>query len=251
MNKLTVVIIALNEEENIGRCLYSVRGVADEIVVVDSGSNDKTISIAEAQNARVIHRAFTNYIEQKNFAAEQATGEFVLNLDADEALSDALKNSIRTEKQNSFPAGAYSMNRLNFYCGRAIKTCSWYPDKKIRLWKKGKGNWEGKLVHEKMKLAEGVVVKHLEGDVLHNTYPTREAFIKQTENFAALAAEQMKSKNTLFLFLKMVFSPPAKFVSSYFLNLGFTEGANGFTICFYQSREVFLKYFLAIKWKRQ
>ena len=249
MNKLSVVIIALNEEENIGRCLESVRGVADEIVVVDSGSKDKTVSIAESRNARVIHRVFTNYIEQKNFAAQQASGDFILNLDADEALSDELRSSIQYEKQSSFPAGAYSMNRLNFYCGKAIRTCGWYPDKKIRIWKKGKGKWVGKLVHEKMKPEEGIAVKNLQGDILHYTVPTRELFIQQTENFASLAAEQMKSENTLFLFLKMVFSPPAKFVSSYFLNLGITEGADGFTICFYQSREVFRKYFLAIKLK--
>ena len=143
MSQLTVVIITYNEEENVGRCIDSVHDIADEIIVLDSFSTDGTKKIAEAKGAKVTERKFTNYIDQKNFVLTLSTNDYVLNLDADEFLSEELKKSISAEKLADFPSDAYSMNRLNFYCGEAIKTCGWYPDTKIRLWNKEKGKWEG------------------------------------------------------------------------------------------------------------
>jgi glycosyltransferase involved in cell wall biosynthesis len=250
MSKLSVVIITLNEEENIGRCIDSVNGIADEIVVVDSLSKDRTKEIALSKNAKVIERAFTNYIDQKNFALTQASNDYVMNLDADECLSEGLQKNIRDTQEAGFTSDAYSMNRLNFYCGQPIKTCGWYPDKKIRLWNKTKGKWAGELVHEKLVMSAGSTVTHLKGDILHYSFPTHESLIKQSERFAELSAQQLKNQPLIFLLFKLSFSSRFKFIRNYIFNLGFIDGAAGLEICLCQSREVFIKYFRAIQLKR-
>jgi glycosyltransferase involved in cell wall biosynthesis len=248
MNKLSVVIITFNEEANIGKCVDSVRKVADEVVVVDSFSTDRTIEIAKGKGARVIQHKFEGHIQQKNFVKEQAACDWVLSLDADETLSDELTQSILNAKGN-FDADGYTMNRLNFYCGKPIKTCGWYPDKKFRLWDRTKGAWSGINPHDKFELQKGATTNHLTGDILHNTYPTHQSFLAQREKFATISAQHLKSKNVLVLLLKLTFSAPFKFIRTYFLLLGFTEGATGLIICFHLSREVLLKYFRAIKFK--
>jgi glycosyltransferase involved in cell wall biosynthesis len=248
MSKLSVVIIANNEEENIGRCIGSIKEIADEIIVVDSFSSDKTREIAGNLGARVIQHAFEGHIQQKNWAREQAIHSYVLSLDADESLSEPLKNSIATAKQD-FKFDGYTMNRLNFYCSKSVKTCGWYPDKKLRLWNNARGKWAGINPHDKFELNPGSTVTHLAGDVLHNTFPTPEAYLSQVEKFATISAGELKGRNILYLLYKFVFSAPFKFIRSYFFNLGFTEGVMGFTICSNQTREVFLKYYRAIKFK--
>lgn len=248
MQGLSVVIITLNEENNIGRCIESVKEIADEIIVMDSLSNDKTCAIASMKGAIVHTQKFLGYVEQKNLALSLARNEYVLSLDADEALSEQLKFSIAKLKGN-FDADGYTFNRLNFYSGKAIKTCGWYPDRKLRLIRKNAGEWQGKLLHEKLVVTSGGNVKHLEGDLLHNTYPTHESFLKQVDKFASISAQELKSENVVFLFLKMLLSAPFRFFKNYFVNLGFTDGADGLTICFHQAREVFLKYFRALKLK--
>ncbi|MFI5205485.1 MAG: glycosyltransferase family 2 protein [Candidatus Paceibacterales bacterium] len=248
MSQLSVVIIAHNEEENIGKCIESVKGIADEVVVVDSFSTDKTCDLAKGMGARVIQHAFEGHIQQKNWARGQATFNYVLSLDADESLSEQLRISIIHAKQD-FGADGFTMNRLNFYCGKPIKTCGWYPDKKLRIWNNDKGQWGGINPHDKFEMNPDSTISHLDGDILHNTFPTPESYLKQVEKFATISASEMKDKNVLYLVYKMIFSPPFKFVRNYFFKLGFTEGSMGFTICFNQMREVFLKYFRAIKFK--
>ena len=250
MSKLSVVIITLNEEENIGRCIDSVKAIADEVVVIDSLSTDKTKEIDLSKNAKFIERAFTNYIDQKNFALTQASNNYVLNLDADESLSEELQKNIRAEKESGFTSDAYSMNRLNFYCGKPIKTCGWSPDKKIRLWDKTKGKWEGELVHEKLVMTTGSTITHFKGDILHYSYPTHKSLIEQSERFAELAARELKKQPLIFLLFKLSFSSRFKFIRNYFFRLGFIDGAAGLEICLCQSREVFIKYFRAIELKR-
>jgi glycosyltransferase involved in cell wall biosynthesis len=248
MNKLSVVIITFNEEENIGKCIDSVREIADEVIVVDSRSEDKTTLIAAEKGARVIQHAFEGHIQQKNWAKQQANSDWVLSIDADEMLSEELKRSIREVKENS-DADGYVMNRLNFYCGRPVKTCGWYPDSKLRLWNRTKGQWTGTNPHDKFEMQKGSAIKDLTGDLLHSTYPTKESFLAQREKFATISAQHLKDENSLFLFLKMLFSPPFKFLRIYFLHMGFTDGATGLFICYHLSREVLLKYFRAIKFK--
>ena len=142
MIKLSVVIIAFNEERNIARCLQSVKDIADDILVVDSFSSDKTREIALSYGARVIEHGFEGHIQQKNWAITQSKYPHILSLDADEALSDELKKSIIEAKSN-WQFYGYNMNRLTNYCGKWVRYCGWYPDKKLRLWDCRQGEWKG------------------------------------------------------------------------------------------------------------
>ncbi|MCW5908749.1 MAG: glycosyltransferase family 2 protein [Chitinophagales bacterium] len=247
-HKLSVVIIAYNEEENIGRCIDSVKEIADEVLVVDSFSTDNTVAVATKKGARVVQHKFEGHIQQKNWAKENAAHEYVLSLDADEALSNDLKQSLLSLHKN-LDADGYTINRLNFFCGKPIKTCGWYPDTKLRLWNRTKGEWKGINPHDKFELEKRCSIKHLKGDLLHYTYPTRESFLQQREKFADISAQHLKVERAVFLFFKMMFSAPFKFIRNYIFKLGFTEGATGLFICYHQSREVFLKYFRALKLK--
>ena len=251
MNKLSVVIITFNEEENIGRCIESVKTVADEIVVLDSFSTDRTGQIAIAAGARFILHTFDGHIEQKNRARKLATYEWVLSLDADETLSYELLAQLiswKNEPEEELASGYY-MNRLNYYCGKPIKTCGMYPDRKLRLWHADVGQWQGTNPHDKFVLNDGEVADFMKGDILHNTWPTHQAFLNQVDKFATIGAQHLKNKSPLYLLFKMIFSPPFKFIRIYFFRLGFTDGVTGLTICYHQSREVFLKYRRAIKFK--
>ena len=250
MKRLSVVIITFNEEENIGKCIESVKQIADEIVVVDSFSTDKTVSIAAAAGARVIQHKFEGHIQQKNWARKQAAGDWILSLDADEALSyELLAQLVSWKNEPEDTVVGYYMNRLNFYCGKPIKTCGMYPDAKLRLWKGDTGSWQGVNPHDKFVLNAGGQSAFLKGDILHNTWPTHQAFLNSIDKFATISAQHLKNRSLAYLEFKMLFSPPFKFIRIYFFNLGFTEGSVGFTICYHQSREVFLKYFRAIKLK--
>jgi glycosyltransferase involved in cell wall biosynthesis len=247
MRKLSVVIIAFNEVANIGACIDSVKEIVDDIVVVDSGSNDGTQELAENKGARVVYHAFEGHIEQKNWAITQAKYSFVLSLDADEKLSSELATSIlKTKVENG---EAYSMNRLNFYVGKAIKTCGLYPDRKLRLWESSKGKWTGTNPHDKFEVEKGVGIKHLEGDILHNTFPTHQDFLNQIEKFSSISAIQLKQKSVPVLFAKMLVNPVLRFIKIYFLKAGIIDGYTGWLICYHFSREVFLKYFKALKLK--
>jgi len=250
MSNLSVVIITFNEEENIGKCIESVKNVADEIVVVDSYSTDKTVAMATALGAKVIQHKFEGHIQQKNFARKLAANEWILSLDADEKLSyELLAKLIAWKSEPESIALGYYMNRLNLYCGRPIKTCGMYPDKKIRLWKKESGEWQGTNPHDKFVLANPEMAGFMKGDILHDTWPTYQALLTSVDKFATISAQHLKDRNLIYLLFKMIFSPPFKFVKIYFFKVGFIMGVTGLTICYHQSREVFLKYFRAIQLK--
>mgnify|MGYP001233099620 FL=1 len=154
MPKISAAIITYNEEKNIERCITSLVNIADEIVVVDSGSNDKTQEIALTLGAKVVINKFEGHIQQKNFAITQTSNEWVISLDADEALSKKLKTSLLKVKED-LKGNGYKFNRLSNYCGKWIKHCGWYPDTKLRLFKKGQGSWKGKNPHDKYILDSG------------------------------------------------------------------------------------------------
>ena len=218
MKKLSVVIITFNEAENIGKCIGSVKQVADEIVVVDSFSTDNTKAIAIAAGARFIERKFEGHIEQKNFARKQAANDWVLSLDADESLSYELLAQViswKNEPEEKSAAGYY-MNRLNFYCGKPIKTCGLYPDAKIRLWKHDAGEWQGVNPHDKFVLNDGEKGAWLKGDILHNTWPTYQAFLTSVDKFATISAQHLKGRSLFYLVYKMILSPSFKFFRNYF-----------------------------------
>lgn len=252
MNPLSVVIITYNEEDTIARCIDSIRAIADEIIVLDSFSTDKTVAIAKEKGAKIIKEKFQGFTAQKNLVIGYSSSQYIFSIDADEVVSEELLRSIQIEKQKDFPADAYEMNRLNFFGTREIKTCGWYPDTKVRLWNKNLAGWKGALVHEAWSFLDSKndgVIEKLNGDLLHYTYQTKEDLVRQSEKFAVLAAKTLKEKNVFYLLMKMFFSALFKFIRNYFFKLGFTEGVLGFTICYYQSTEVFLKYYYAIELK--
>lgn len=245
MQPLSVVVITLNEGNNIRSCLLSVKNLADEIIVLDSGSTDSTLQIADILGARIEKHPFDGHIQQKNRAKNLAKNEWVLSLDADERLSPQLVDSIKKALENPVADGYY-MNRLNHYCGKPIKTCGWYPDKKLRLWKKSAGHWQGTNPHDRFELDHGSA-QFLNGDILHFTYATHNDLINQSMKFARIAASEFSKKSIFYLLFKLAFSPLFKFIKSYFLNLGCLSGKAGWEISTWQTREVFMKYALAIK----
>jgi glycosyltransferase involved in cell wall biosynthesis len=251
MTPLSVVIITKNEEENIGACIEAVREIADEILVLDSFSTDKTEQICREKGARFEQHKFDGHIQQKNRAKDLAKHEWVLSLDADERPDAILLKNIISLKEQNFPGNiaGYSMNRLNFYCSKPIKTCGWYPDTKLRLWQKQCGAWTGINPHDRFELNDGFTSAHIPGNILHNTYPTHEDMVRQVNKFAHIAAEQFSKKPLVWLLFKMLFSPIFKYTKNYLINQGFLDGKAGFQICRYQAIEVFKKYRLAIQLK--
>ena len=241
MDKLSVVIITYNEERNIRRCIESVLKVADEIVVVDSLSTDKTKQICHEYEVQFHEQKFLGYIEQKNFALKFATYDYVLSLDADEALSDELVSSILEVKEDLKYSG-YTMNRLTNYCGRWIHHCGWYPDKKLRLFKHKKGSWGGVNPHDEFMFDKSVRTIHLNGDLLHYSYYTLDDHFKQIERFTDIAAGELYGKGKKVSFIKLWLSPVVRFVRDYFFLSGFLDGKSGFRICRLSAYATFLKY---------
>ncbi len=231
MIKLSAVIITLNEEKNIARCIESLRDVADEILVIDSLSTDKTKEISEALGAIVI--------DQKNFALHKAKYEYVLTLDANEALDDVLKAEILLIKQN-FQFDAYKFNRITRYNGLWVRHCGWYPDAKIRLVKKAKARWGGNNHHSALEV-DGTI-SHLKGDLLHYSYDSISAHVLQTNKFSTIEAQSLFLKGKRATITKLVTRPPYQFFKDYILHKGFLDGHYGFIICFVNSLYVLLKY---------
>jgi glycosyltransferase involved in cell wall biosynthesis len=249
MPKLSVVIITFNEERNIGRCIESVREVADEIVVVDSFSTDKTRAICEKHGVNFIEHAFDGHIQQKNFAITQAKFPHQLSLDADEALSEDLKTEILKIK-NDWRYDSYRMNRLTNYCGKWIHHCGWYPDTKLRLYDSTKGRWGGVNPHDKFELNPGSKIDFLKGDILHYSYYTVEEHIRQADKFSTIAAKELIGLGKSVSYFQIIINPVAKFIRNYILRLGFLDGFYGFLICRIAAHETFLKYTKARQIKR-
>ncbi|MFO7789822.1 MAG: glycosyltransferase family 2 protein [Bacteroidales bacterium] len=239
--KLSVVIITYNEAKNIGRCLKSVRGVADEIVVVDSFSEDETVEIAESYGAKVITHAFEGHIEQKNYANTQASHPHILSLDADEALSPELYKHIAEIKTN-WQYDAYSFNRLTNYCGRWIRHCGWYPDIKVRLFDSRCGSWKGINPHDKYVVESGNV-KYIKADILHYSYYTVSDHIKQIDYFSGIKAKELFKQNKKCRFIKRYFAASFKFFSMYFIKAGFLDGYEGYMIARLSATSTLLKYY--------
>ncbi|MCB0688976.1 MAG: glycosyltransferase family 2 protein [Saprospiraceae bacterium] len=239
--KLSVVIITYNEEKNIARCIHSVAGVADEILVVDSYSTDRTVEIAQSLSATVITHVFVGHIEQKNFALDQAKYHHVLSLDADETLSVALAETISGIKLH-WSADAYRFNRLNNFCGQWIKHGLWYPDQKIRLWNRQKGRWGGRNPHDKVIMQEKSIIKPVSGDILHYTVDTVEQYYSQINKFSSIQANQLSAEGFRPGFFHLYMKPAYKFLAAYFFRLGFLDGWRGYMIAKGQALGVYLRY---------
>lgn len=241
MKSLSAVIITWNEEDNIGRCIDSLRHVADEIIVLDSYSSDNTIAIARQKGAIVKQDKFSGYKQQKNKALQLATHDYVLSLDADEVLSRKLIDSILKAKKE-FKHKAYFMNRYNNYCGRFIKHGLWYPNQKLRLFDKRIASWGGMNPHDKIELSENNVARFLEGDIVHYAYNTIDEHLRRNEELSTIAARSLFEAGKKKHWSKIFLSPIWSFFNGYFLRLGFLDGYFGFVIAIQTASQSYLKY---------
>lgn len=247
MHTLSVVIITFNEERNIKRCLDSVAPVADEIIVVDSHSTDATEAICDRYDAKFFTQDWLGYVDQKNLANDLATCDLILSIDADEALSEELAKSIQNIKNQPIENKAFSMNRLMNYCGKWIRHGGWYPDVKVRIFRRGRAEWTGKKVHETLALAEPTEIVHLNGDLLHYSFYTVEEHIRQNEKFALLSAEEMVEAGKKATLFKAYTHAVWKFLRDFIFKAGFLDGKTGFTISRINAKCVGLKYKKAIE----
>ncbi len=242
MLKLSGVIITFNEERNIEECLKSLVNVVDEIVVVDSYSSDNTKSICQRFNVKFIEQEFLGYIEQKNFALKQASFDYVVSLDGDEALSNVLQKSLVKLKSN-WNYDGYYINRFNNFCGQWIRYSDWYPNRKLRVFDRRCGKWTGLNPHDNVKLHDiNAKTGQLKGDILHKTYQSYSEFNQKTEYFSTIAAKAYYKEGKNATILKIVWNPTWAFFKAYFLRLGFLDGFNGFMICYQTGNLTFLKY---------
>ncbi len=242
MTPISVVIITFNEEEHIEQCIQSVQLIADEVIVLDSGSTDATIAIAERNGAKVYHQPFLGYIAQTNKARTFAKYDYVLSLDADEMLEAALQQSILAVKPNLSAYQGYKMNRLNNYCGQFIKHGLWYPDQKIRLYDGRKAAWKGNEPHPYIELDNMQSMLHLKGDILHYSYNNFEEHVLQNNKFSSLTANYLFKEGKRTSIFKIFFNPFWAFFNSYFLRAGFLDGFNGYVIAKQIGHLTFMKH---------
>ena len=241
MNQISAVIITLNEERNIKRCIYSLLEVADEILVIDSFSKDKTKEICEDLGATVIVMEWQGYSETKNFGHSKAQHEYILSIDADEELSDELIKEINQVKKDGIE-GVYSVNRLTNYCGKWIHHCGWYPDVKIRLFPKSKVKWDGAIVHEELILPDNLESNLFVGHLNHYSYTDFTDHRERADKYSFLTAQKMHEAGKKCSFLKPYLSAVIRFIGMYFIQKGFLDGYFGYKISKISGESNFVKY---------
>jgi glycosyltransferase involved in cell wall biosynthesis len=237
--KITATIITLNEERNIVRAIESLR-CCDEILILDSGSTDRTVELAEKLGARVVEAGWIGFAVQKNRAAELAAHDWILSLDADEALSEALEAEIWNLKKSGPRYDAYTMPRLARYLGRWIFHSGWYPDRKVRLYHRSKAEWVGDFVHESVKV-DGRV-GHLESNILHFTCESLSEHVKTMDRYTTLAAQELAARQVRVSLSRLLLDPIWTFLKTYFVQRGFQDGMEGLVISYMAAFYTFLKY---------
>jgi glycosyltransferase involved in cell wall biosynthesis len=237
--QVSAVIVTLNEERNIARAIESLRCV-DEVLVVDSGSTDRTCEVAARLGARVIQEPWRGYAGQKNFAAEQAAHDWVLSIDADEALTEELEVEILGLKRDGPRVEAYSFPRMAQYIGRWILHSGWYPDRKIRLYRRDRARWVGEYVHESVR-ADGPVGR-LEGKLLHFTCASLSEHLRTMDRYTTLAARELVARNEPVPVTRLLVNPAWTFFRTYFVQRGFLDGPQGLAIAWMAALYTFLKF---------
>jgi len=239
MQRLSVTVITKNEEANIERCLKSA-SFADEIVVLDCGSVDRTAEIARRRGARVEVTDWPGHVKQKQRAVDAAVSDLVLSLDADEEVTPELAASIKKVLADDHPKDAYELTRKVYYLGRWIRHCGWYPEWRIRLFDRRKARWGGYDPHDQVVC--GGAVGRLEGDLLHYSYRDVTHHLSRINEYTDIMAREYHGKGKRGGVLQILLHPPFTFFKKYFLSLGFLDGLPGLIICVLASYYVFLKY---------
>src|SRR5579859_5965101 len=237
--KISAAIITYNEERNISRALESLR-CCDEVVVVDSGSTDRTVELAMKLGARVLESNWRGYAGQKNYASDQCEHDWVLSLDADEALSEALEGEIWQIKKNGPAFDAYTMPRMAQYLGRWILHSGWYPDRKVRLFDRNKAKWVGDYVHESV-IVDGSI-GHLQENILHFTCESLSEHLKTMDSYTTLAAAQLVDQRKRIGWTQLLADPMWTFFRSFVLKRGFLDGTEGLAIAYMAALYNFLKF---------
>jgi glycosyltransferase involved in cell wall biosynthesis len=237
--KLSVVAVTRNEEANLPRCLESIKW-ADEIVVVDSGSTDRTVEIAESYGARVFAPEWRGFGASKREGVKQARGEWILSVDADEVVPADLAEEIRQVLKNADDTTGYYMPRRTQFLGRWILHGGWYPDHILRLFRKDSGNFTDAPVHETVEL-KGVTAR-LKHDLQHYSYPTMESYLVKFNHYTSLAAEDLFQRGEKPGVTRIVLNPLAKFIKQYILRVGFLDGPEGLVLALLSSGYVLTKY---------
>lgn len=237
--KISATIITYNEQSNIARAIESLR-CCDEILVVDSGSSDRTVEIATNLGARVLDSVWLGYAGQKNYASDRAAHDWILSIDADEALSEALEAEIWQLKKNGPEHDGYTMPRLAQYLGRWILHSGWYPDRKVRLFDRRRARWVGRYVHESV-MVDGAV-GHLQANLLHFTCSSLSEHLRTMDRYTTLAAEQVIAEGRPVGWSNLLLDPAWTFFRTYVLQRGFLDGMEGLAIAHMAALYNFLKY---------
>jgi len=248
MPGLAVTVITHNEEDNIVPCLESARW-ADEIVVLDSGSTDRTVALARQFTERVFTVAWEGFGKTKNRAVDAATMPWIFVLDADERITPELRQEIEDILRADGPLDGYRVPRRNFFCGRFIQHLGWYPDYSIRLFRKNKGRFVEREVHESVQV-EGRVGT-LKNPMLHYTYKSLSDFVQRLDRYSTLAARELVKQGKKPVWGELVWRPFLTFVKLYFLQRGFLDGRDGYTLAFLYSTYTLVKYAKARELRQQ
>lgn len=241
MERLSAVVITLNETGNIAKCLAALQRVADEIIVVDSYSKDDTVQLAKANGATVIQRQFDGYGSQKAAGLAMAQHNWHMVIDADEVLSDELTAAILNLK-NGEARGAYKMKRLTNYCGHWVRHGGWYPDEVLRLWWKGDAFQNEEALHEKVDARDNVEIKTLSGDLLHYSFPTINSHLQKVQDYTSKGAAVDIARGKTVSLLKLCCGPAWVFIVMYLLKSGWRDGFYGFVIAKISAFAAFVKY---------
>jgi glycosyltransferase involved in cell wall biosynthesis len=238
--EISAVLITFNEERRLEGALKSLAGIASEIVVVDCRSSDETAKIAHRYTDRVFERAWTNFADQKNFGNDQASHPWILSLDADERVSPELRQELEELKKTEPDVDAFCIPRKVYYLGRWIRHSGWYPDRKLRLFRKGAARWEGEYVHEKLAF-EGRTEK-LKGCIHHFTYRDIHEHLVRINNFSDLGAQKLYARKKKARWYHLLLLPFFRFVRAYVWKLGFLDGFSGLVISVLTGYAVFARY---------
>lgn len=228
MVKISANIITLNEEDNIARCIESIKDLVDEIIIVDSGSTDKTVEITKKYTSKVYFRKFDNYSNQKNYALKKSTGDWILLVDADEEIPKDLVQEIQKAVLDSAYAG-YLIPRKNILLGGFINHTRWSPDKHIWLWKRNSGKWIGEI-HEEVQV-DGEVGE-LENPKIHYSYATIYEFFDMTNNYTTKIAEQEYRNGIKYSLFRLIVAFPRSFIGRFILKQGYLDGWRGFILSY-------------------